>query len=603
MTTEHQPEAPSRKKPTRQKKKQLSAGSSDRPPLPAGQGNPSNSAAPELAEPQPIGRSSPNLTFQKLPRALRAAFGEKSRFLLWGLPTSLVESNEGKLLEKLQKAIDRDRSSVSLTEEVAQALADSPSVLLDTAGLFVALGATYALAQLTASEGAQPTERIIETVHRLCTPSKSDLEEAPAIWLLTEVELPLVLGLVEHRLDSHRLAELANRFALFVEQNLEEEGWLPQPCSGELAVLHASLLRCQLILRYLGQRLEEKVAHRLEWMTRNLFRLLDQRGQQMLGAGVAGDLPGMARAARRVTTDEEDSRLLKAIESGDFPGPKRLPDCSGYCEETMTAVLRGDWQAKSAKLAIQVVGGKQLVEGGARDTFFRGNWTPEIAFNGETLALQPESAQLNCWNSDYESDYLEFQVELSAGVIWQRQYALDKREQVLFVADVFLGQESGRWEYRCTIPTTPEISLEEATESRELRLQGPKSLVQALPLSMGEWKADRTDDAFVRTEQGIEARQTRRGQACLFASAFDLDHKRAKRPATWRQLTVGEDLNPVPRDQALAFRFQFGHLQWLIYRSFTPLASRTYLGQNVYSEFAFDRFLEDGTAESLVSVE
>jgi hypothetical protein len=35
----------------------------------------------------------------------------------------------------------------------------------------------------------------------------------------------------------------------------------------------------------------------------------------------------------------------------------------------------------------------------------------------------------------------------------------------------------------------------------------------------------------------------------------------------------------------------------------TPLASRTYLGQNVYSEFAFDRFEEDGTAESLVCVE
>jgi hypothetical protein len=41
----------------------------------------------------------------------------------------------------------------------------------------------------------------------------------------------------------------------------------------------------------------------------------------------------------------------------------------------------------------------------------------------------------------------------------------------------------------------------------------------------------------------------------------------------------------------------------LIYRSLTPITNRSYMGQNVYSEFAFDRFLEDGTAESLISVE
>jgi hypothetical protein len=89
----------------------------------------------------------------------------------------------------------------------------------------------------------------------------------------------------------------------------------------------------------------------------------------------------------------------------------------------------------------------------------------------------------------------------------------------------------------------------------------------------------------------------------MFAIAFDLDPKRAKRAATWRNLTVSENLKPVARDQALAFRFQFAEQQWLIYRSMTPIINRSYLGQNVYSEFAFDRFLEDGTAESLISVE
>lgn len=604
MITDSPSESSGRKKPTRQKKKQLT------PALPF-----ENSAAHESSghvnvEPtapaaavEPIGVTPEMVNYRRLPKSLRSALGEKSEFLCWGLPVDVADSAAAKLLKKLQKAIQRDQSAPALAAHVAEELTAAEQAGQGSVRLFLALGAAYALSQLSAAQDGKLSQEISGAIYSLGHQPDLDVEADPVTWLISAVELPLVLGFTADPLDSHRLAELASRYSLFVEQNLEEEGWLPQPVLGELAVLQAALLRCQLLLRQLDQRLDERVAHRLEWMTRNLLRLLDHADRQMLGNGVVGDLPGLARAARRVTTDEDDARLLKAMETANFPPPKRLPDCSGYCEETLTAVLRGNWGPKTAKLAIRVSEGRQSVEGGCRETILSGNWTPEIAFNGETLKLRPETTTLNCWNSDHESDYLEFQVEVTGGVIWQRQYALDKRELVLFVSDVFLGKESGRWEYRCHVPVTPELAVEEAAESRELRLQGPKSTVLALPLSMGEWKADRSDDAFIAHAQGLEARQTRRGQGCLFAVAIDLDHKRAQRPATWRHLTVGENLKPVARDQALAFRFQFGRQQWLIYRSLTPLASRTYLGQNVYSEFAFDRFQDDGTAESLVCVE
>lgn len=552
---------------------------------------------------EPIGQATVGTAFRRLPKRLIASFGEKSRFLFWGLPTSIAGSSTEETLEKLQRAIHRDECSAALASTVAETLDLAKSSASTSTPLYLAIGAAYALPQLAASTTLELSARISESLRSFSRAEDVDVEANPTAWLLSAVELPLVLGLVQYPLDEHRLAELLSRFNLFVEQNLEEEGWLPQPLLGDLSMMHASLLRCQLILTSLEQRFEERIAHRMEWMTRNVLRLLDYNQQQMLGDGVIQDIRGLARASRRLTTDEEDARLLKAVESDEFPGAKRLPDCSGHCEELLTAVLRGSWLARSSKLAVQSVEGRQVVQISARDVLVKGSWTPEIVFNGDTLEIDPASVEVNCWNTDIESVYLEFEMKMSGGVTWQRQYALDKREHVLFVGDVFFGSEPGRWEYRCLIPLADGVSVEDAHESRELRLLGAKSNALLLPLSMGEWKADRTDDAFVSSEQGIEAQQTRRGLGCMFAVAIDLDPKRAKRATTWRNLTVSENLKPVARDQALAFRFQFAEQQWLIYRSLTPIANRSYLGQNVYSEFAFDRFLEDGTAESLISVE
>jgi|GEM_PF-2285234 len=597
MTTESNSRP--KKKQDSGRSKQSTAGSADQSESKQVKGNSSETGS----KPEPIGQPTIGNAFRRLPKRLVASFGEKARFLFWGLPASIVGSAAEETLEKLQRAIQRDECSAAVAAGVAETLASAQSSATDTSALHLAIGAAYALPQLGANTTSDLSSQISESLRGFSTAEDVDVEANPTAWLLSAVELPLVLGLVQHPLDEHRLAELLSRFSLFVEQNLEEEGWLPQALLGELSVMHASLLRCQLILSYLEQRFEERIAHRMEWMTRNVLRLLDYNLQQMLGDGVVNDIGGLARASRRLTTDEEDSRLLKAVESDELPSAKRLPDCSGHCEELLTAVLRGNWLPRSSKLAVQSIEGRQIVQLSARDVLVKGSWTPEIVFNGDTLKVDPASVEVNCWNTDIESVYLEFEAKMSGGVTWQRQYALDKREHVLFVADAFFGREPGRWEYRCQIPLAEGVSIEDAHESRELRLLGSKSTALLLPLSMGEWKADRTDDAFSSGEQGIEAQQTRRGLGCMFAVAIDLDPKRAKRATTWRNLTVSENLKPVARDQALAFRFQFADRQWLIYRSLTPITNRSYLGQNVYSEFAFDRFLEDGSAESLISVE
>ncbi len=66
---------------------------------------------------------------------------------------------------------------------------------------------------------------------------------------------------------------------------------------------------------------------------------------------------------------------------------------------------------------------------------------------------------------------------------------------------------------------------------------------------------------------------------------IDFDRKRSGKARTWRQLTVAENLQILPRDVAVAFHLQIGARQWVIYRSLAATASRTFLGQNITSEF------------------
>jgi hypothetical protein len=85
---------------------------------------------------------------------------------------------------------------------------------------------------------------------------------------------------------------------------------------------------------------------------------------------------------------------------------------------------------------------------------------------------------------------------------------------------------------------------------------------------------------------------------------FDLDAKRAKQPYTWRQLTVGENLEWVTRDRAAAFRLQIDKMHMLLYRSMTSPLNRTFFGHNLVSDFFAGRFdVKTGKVSAIVEAE
>ena len=97
---------------------------------------------------------------------------------------------------------------------------------------------------------------------------------------------------------------------------------------------------------------------------------------------------------------------------------------------------------------------------------------------------------------------------------------------------------------------------------------------------------------------------TTTGRSLYSGMVFDLDPRRSKKPRTWRQLTISEMLQVVPRDLAVGFRAQSGGDQWLVYRSLGPAGNRAVLGQNISCEFYAGRFREeDGLVTEWIEIE
>ena len=179
---------------------------------------------------------------------------------------------------------------------------------------------------------------------------------------------------------------------------------------------------------------------------------------------------------------------------------------------------------------------------------------------------------------------------------------LARRERFLFLADAVLGIATARLRYRGVLPLVPGIKVRSSEATRECFLFRHNRQALVLPLALPEWRCDRQWGDLSATG-GLVLQQQAQGQN-LFAPLFiDLDRRRMTRGLTWRQLTVGEDRQVVPRDRAVGYRVQVGREQWIVYRSLASPGNRTLLGHNLVSETLVGRFTGEGLVESLLEIE
>ncbi len=265
-------------------------------------------------------------------------------------------------------------------------------------------------------------------------------------------------------------------------------------------------------------------------------------------------------------------------------------------------MLRSHWVQDSPKVGFDFSDRSFAIEFGTAKSLVAGLAMPSIRVDGEAVTPLADF-EIVCEESDQDVDYVEFQMALSESVTLNRQLLLSREEEFLLIADCVVPSSPGKIEYACSWPLAPGITGMHETETREVYLQDRKIQSLVLPLSLPEWKVgpssgrlELVDDNLILTDQ-ID------GAGIYVPLLFDLSPKRSKKKRTWRQLTVAEERQPVPRDIAAAFRIQLNKQQWFFYRVVSAGGNRTFLGENFMGEFVLNRFDEDGKVEALICIE
>lgn len=252
------------------------------------------------------------------------------------------------------------------------------------------------------------------------------------------------------------------------------------------------------------------------------------------------------------------------------------------------------------------------------EPFLFGTWDVDVWFKGQALRPVGNWTEI-CVYSENDCDFLEIDLPLTKDYRLQRFFLLDNADQILILGDTLLWDGNGKKQtlknvlrYESRLLFSPSMQVQTDRQATELdfrssRSSASKCPVRVLPLALSEWKVNpipKVIQGSLTTEDNtLILRQETTGQSMFAPLFFDLKSLRRKKPYTWRHLTVGEDLQPVPNDKAVGYHIRLGKEQYLLYHSMTPPANRTVLGHNLIDDLCFARFDPDTGVEALVEVQ
>ncbi len=426
-------------------------------------------------------------------------------------------------------------------------------------------------------------------------------------------ELPLVMAALFAEI--RRPVDLQGRALANVLQSLNKaldpHGIPHRESVAGFPLLLASWLRCRLILRdgdgsgpaaVFDSQLKQaiitaaRLARAEAWCSGSHDDDSAVSSLSWLGA-ISGDLP-LEKPLRwlvRLAFGAGRGRNKKAV--------AELPMPAFHSESRQIAVLRPKWSDGSARLNVAYHGGATHLELAlGRKRLFAGVWSFDLAADGR--AMEPTGGWRDvCWVSDDDCDYLELEMPLAGGLRLQRQILLARKDEFLFLADALAGNRAQELAYRARLPLVDGVAASTAVETRELLFESGKRSAIVLPLALGEWRGDCRSGTLSVSDRALDLRQTVFGCASYAPLWFDFSRSRRDEPLTWRQLTVAEARENLPRDVAAGYRVQFGTRQWLIYRSLTHPANRSVLGMNLSTDFFLGRFGRDGETKTILEVE
>lgn len=483
------------------------------------------------------------------------------------------------------------------------------------------LAAAHVLAELGGALDAQLGWELLDFLFAAATQAQDwQIDDEPTAETALGQQLlagELSLTLAYYFPDMTPLAELRaaarDRLSEGVFELLNGEGLLRGPHLRILRPLAACWTRCRALgAAWTKGCFSDVAAQQYQALVQQAVRWSDAEGRPLLNSERSERWPAdflqtMLRLGGRKSDVAAARTLLGARPLGKCASAagQRTPKPSYQCEWATLAVLRSDWSRSATTLAIDFSArdmrldlrlGRQRLLGGICKT--------DTQINGQTPAATGPWAQV-CWFSDKKADYLEFTLPLENGARLERQFVLARREQFLLMMDSVQTNEAATLSHAWEAPLATGVDFRGEAETRDGVLASTAApLARVLPLALPEWRIDPRigELSLVDGRLRLQQRMQTRAMACpLF---LDLSRQRAQQPCTWRQLTIAEWLVIQPSDVAVAYRAQCGDRQWVVYRSQAPRANRTFLGQNLSSEFLAARFLPSkGTVKTVAEVE
>ena len=285
----------------------------------------------------------------------------------------------------------------------------------------------------------------------------------------------------------------------------------------------------------------------------------------------------------------------------------KLPPLTHFSENAAGALMQSDWRHKGCRVALDYSDTEICLEalGPKGKPVLVGEWTVQVKLEGQAQ-LQLDEWIESCWFSDEDVDYLELEAKFGQHARVQRQLILFRAERLLFAADALLCDQAGNWSLTSHLPLAADAVFEankKTTEGVIVTNSGARCLT--LPLYLPEWRRQFAEGALSVTGEDLVVQHSCTGKQRLYAPVLiSLCNRHAKKPFTWRRLTVGEDLRIVGCDEAVAYRVQSGTDQLVFYRTLAPPTRRTALGMHTLSDFYAGRFCaDDGEVDTLVEVE
>lgn len=532
--------------------------------------------------------------------------------LTWAMPTEFWQSDSHQFVSRVGELGVSPKAVPPVPEELTSWLAEADGQQADAGFALECVALGHALPDLASSvpEGLwwELLDQLLAFAHDAAFAS---LESDPVAQQLAAGELPLTLRYLFPELKPcHALLTPATAsLSEGIEQMLDGEG-LPH-CS-KLPVLRSLLAcwtRCGLMMHELkGATLTRDASLQYAWLIRQALRLTRGDGSQAFSNGSVPDRwAELFATALDLAGDAHDWAIADYL----LPNGKRKgkaqdasePEPADRSEWAETALLRSNWTRNGPRLPLTYASGVVSVElECGREVIFSGQWDATIEVAGRNLEMEGGWSE-NCWFSDQDVDYIELEAELTDGWRLQRHFLLARRDQFLLLADAVLGRDTAPISYRGLLPVSLDFAFRAADETWEGYLVGRRPRALVVPLGLPEWRQGTRNGALRMREEGLELEHRAEAPALFAPLLFDLDPRRLEKSVTWRQLTVAEQLEIQPPHVASAYRFQRGKKQWLIYRSLTPSANRTFLGHNVCSEFLCARFDRDGNVGDLIEIE